>query len=417
MSKKKTAGAGGAMLMVTWMAVVSCADPITMVATGPVPVRAACAPEMRTVHPYFTPDDSLVSTLRQNGYCQLHIPEYHDEQRLRDGDGDLGPIAYAFASPNLIDFTSHDQFDDGWVNVGIVDISAESTEDVPKTYEEMGFAPGTNCVYFHHDHDFVTADDWEAIVAPPQSGRCSGATGKALRAVREEGPEGLANYPPVARFVERSNGNGMVGFRCADGWCIVGTSKKGNVPTSAHHDAAEVTAEMLAASSRWSVKGWFDDQHLGVKTVEGRHGILPYLRASLVPHNALADQELTDFSADWVEVAYVYIPRQALIPEKYSFVVRDDPGDALPPDTLGYGLTYGLNIIEMTGSATEGCSWKARIKNRRFPDGLVRKVCRVDHGDSPFDVPATARWRWLDSDEKIWVRCDRGCCMVEDEST
>ena len=52
--------------------------------------------------------DSAQSALRgdYSRLVMIHamIPEYHDEQRLSDGSGGLGPRAHVYASPNLDDF-------------------------------------------------------------------------------------------------------------------------------------------------------------------------------------------------------------------------------------------------------------------------------------------------------------------------
>ncbi len=413
-TNRTAVAAVGVVVMGAVALITSCIiPPPTTATTGLVPVRPACGADQRTEHPHQMISDSAISVLRGNGYCQLHIPEYHDEQRLHNGAGDYGPIAYAFASPSLRDHLTHEVYDNGWVNVAIVDIKTLDPADIPDSYKEMGFGPGVNCVYLHHDHDWLSADDWEAVVSPPVSGACSGSTGKRLSVHREDGPAGAEHYPPVARFIERPNRNAMLGIRCADGWCVVGARKKSAIPMSAHRGASDIGPGVPVLSNRWTVKGWFDEQYLGVPTVEGAHGILPFLRASLIPDDDLGSRTLDDFRAGWVRTAYVYIPRQALIPSKYSFEVRDRADGGR--DTVGFGLTYGLNTIEMTGSDTEGCTWKARVVNSRFKDGLIRKVCRVDHSGSGFPVPATARFRWLDSDEKIWTACHAGCCMVEDD--
>src|SRR5918999_1545240 len=43
------------------------------------------------------PRQRVTREIRRVGEMQLHIPEYHDEQRLPDGAGGLGPLALIYA--------------------------------------------------------------------------------------------------------------------------------------------------------------------------------------------------------------------------------------------------------------------------------------------------------------------------------
>ncbi len=55
--------------------------------------------------------------------------------------------------------------------------------------------------------------------------------------------------------------------------------------------------------------------------------------------------------------------------------------------------------------------WRARIVNA---DGNQAFKCirRCDMSEEDFEVPGTARWRWLKGDEGAWMRCLQGCCEL-----
>jgi hypothetical protein len=88
------------------------------------------------------------------------------------------------------------------------------------------------------------------------------------------------------------------------------------------------------------------------------------------------------------------------------------------PRYAAWGLVGGKNFlyIQLT-SDEEGV---AQITD---PTGKVlRDNIRVIRDDDVSKiggrlVPAAARWKWSDTDEQIWVRCDVGCCMVDPGDT
>jgi hypothetical protein len=56
--------------------------------------------------------------------------------------------------------------------------------------------------------------------------------------------------------------------------------------------------------------------------------------------------------------------------------------------------------------------WSARITHESGRVSAIHGVHRTDHSKWLTSVPATARWRWLDTDEDVWVGCDIGCCLI-----
>ena len=382
---------------------------------GMVPVSTLQCPNVPSGSQQHVFPDTLVDMLEANGYCHYFIPEYHDEQRLSDGGTDYGHLAYVFAAPRVQTIADHGAFDDAWVNVAIIDVARNRPpfgNTLAATYTALNLTLQQNCLYIRHRHTAGSAQ-WEAVIGPPRTTAsnvrlCNGGVGRRIPVAREEPSPNPAHYIGAARFVEgASQRRPMIGVRCGNGFCVAGARSTNDIPTHAH---ASLT---LPPNPQWHIKPWFDDQVVGV-VGPGGFGIHPGLRASVVPDTALASRTVTQFRSAWIPVATVFIPGNLRLPlpPKYGFHIRPEG------DTTGFGFTAGLNRIEMRAITIGGVEhWKARILNSTFPNGFIRVVKRADHLSwvqaTGIPVPATARFRWLDNDETIWVACDAGCCRVE----
>jgi len=333
--------------------------------------------------------------LLANGYCTFFIPESHDEQRLTDGGSDYGPVAYSFAAPWLRNINDHFAFDTGYVNVAIIDVAGT---DLFPPYHALGLEPGQNCLYLFHDHPGDGQPKWKAIMAKPNLGICNGGKGHPLPADFEQPSITATDYPAVTRWVQTATMIPQIGVRCGNMWCNVGPGAPSNAPFA--------TLPTAGTSARWKVRGWFDDQNVGVPTAPGasRFGILPGERLSIVPDDLLETRDTVAFKAAWVVVARILVPPSTNLPPKYS-------------SSPGFALDTGMNVLSMRAFHSPGTAmfWKAMIVNGKFPMGhmYVRDVMWTDHSPWTNWVPATARFRWRDSDEEIWVRCDLGCCMIQ----
>jgi hypothetical protein len=237
---------------------------------------------------------------------------------------------------------------------------------------------------------------------------------KTVLAVTAEPPysNNYADYPPTTRFIEGTGGRTLIGVRCATSWCVVGPQGFGDIPGAAH---AAVTGIPPKAQS--VVKGWFDDQILGLPDGTGKFGIHRKIRASAIPDPGLGSLKVADFM----------VPLGA---ETYKVVGRTYFPGPLPPDSKYvkvYGFSQGLNVVALRAEFHPVSSanpkpetvWFAQVTDA---NGNVRNdipTRRTDHRKMDAagnlvlaSIPATMRWRWFDSDEDLWIECDIGCCLA-----
>ena len=70
-------------------------------------------------------------------------------------------------------------------------------------------------------------------------------------------------------------------------------------------------------------------------------------------------------------------------------------------------------MISVSGTATGGQRLWGQMVRLEY-----KCAYRTDHAGvkdlngNPVDIPGTARWKWDEDDEKLWVRCPQGCCTV-----
>lgn len=374
-----------------------------------LPPPAACA------DPGFLPssvhdepiDSGRKNFLTRNGFCNYFVPEYHDEQRLTKGlqaNDDYYGIAYSYAYPipTVSPLQTHLGFDTRFVNVASVTVTG-SVGPASSPYRGLNLQSGENCVYLKHIHAGASAR-WEARILPPVSGLCTGGGGAPIQTEEELLGSTPSDYPTVTRWMEGPGRKPLLGVRCGDRWCIIGPGA--NAALSAVH----MGQAGAGSSSRWTVRGWHDEQTLGVLGTPSDHGILQNgPRLSLVPHDLLETRQIKDFLGDdWIPVATVIVPDGVALPAKYG---------ARP----GYGLAPGVNTISIRASGSYPYTWRARLTNSStcpasLPNGgcvYARNVHWEDHSSLTSFVPGTARWRWKDNDEEMWVRCGLGCCMIQ----
>lgn len=377
------------------IALLSATDRARVCATSPHPGREV-------------PDSAFDA---RSGYFDWCIPEYHDEQRLYSGNpgpGDYGPIAYSFAWPELSLLVDHAQFDDHYVNVGVIDL--DTVLDVmPKPYQDLGLKDWHNCLYLQH-HDPLFKKSWfSAVMAslPKTALKCPDAAALTnvtnLDVTIETYSDNYSDYPPVTRFVESGGSNTFIGIQCTNRWCVVGPRRMGAVPAMTHNAVAA-----LKANVRGVVKGWFDDQKLGMPDGTGPYGIHRALYASVVPDPNLGNLHIDDFLRGYQPVAKAYFPVAPPRASKYY---------------VTFGLDAGTNTIELKATTRQKPSaptgvldtlWWARVTTEAGVPKPDIPANRVDHSKWLGKVrpAATARFRWFDTDEDVWVQCDIGCCLI-----
>ena len=360
-------------------------------------------------------DSNAIKFAKANGYDGWCIPEFDDDQRWHDGGSgnEYGPIAHVLAAPRSFALTDPTQFDGAFVQVAIIELETEPTPS-PVPYQRMGLGQ-YNCVYLHRRTSPQVG--FEAAIVPPSMPdlHCPGSVASApggppLDVTVDTPVSDLAtDYPATARFIEGDHGHTLVSVRCANRWCAIGPRGIANIPRSAHD-----TVPALASGPQGRVKGWFDDQVLGVPDGAPRYHIHRKVRASAIPDRNLGNLIVQNFIVPMGQETYqvvgkVYFPEAPDPDSKYVKV---------------FGFSKGTNIVAMraekhpsgTGVDTVWFTQVTNANNRVTQDIKTR---RTDHSKyfhlvygTNVKIPATMRWRWDDKDEDLWAECDMGCCRA-----
>lgn len=335
----------------------------------------------------------------------LGIPEYHDEQRLPDDAGTgFGPLVRAYALPTLDGYTDVVQFENHGTRGALVAVVVMDTigapTTLPKAYLDLGLVRGVTCVYLAYQRTWTSGDTdadgqplpangWRGYTTevtktntdttckPPQTV----AWRRAHRTVTTGGGgtnRPFGDYPPVARFTENTSEQPLIGVKCADGWCDIGPR------------AQTAKAPMAPGNGRErGIKGWHDEQVLTMLDANNKY--VPAVRAMLTPEPNIHLIPMQAFNT-WQRMA--------------TITLQDPP--------LGkyekWGLAVGDNVLRLKHLG--GTNWAAEL----LPAGSTQWVPmtfveRHEHVDAA--VPGTARFRWTEGDDGIWVPCGQGCCKVE----
>jgi hypothetical protein len=364
-------------------------------------------------------DTSIANFAMANGYFNWCVPEYDDDQRFSDGvagSADYGSIAHVLAFPGLGSLSATNQFDGQYVQVALIAVQAPLTGNLVP-YQALGLNT-QNCLYLQHYSTFFGMNEgFTAVIVPPEKGLCPDkplpSASKPLD-VRTENDNRWTNssaYPPTTRFIEGASGETLIGVKCANRWCVVGPQGFAAVPPSAHNNIPT-----MKGTAQQTIKGWFDDQKLGVPDAGGTFGIKRSTRASAIPDPQLGNYKVDDFikpknSESYKVVGMVYFPDPP--PEGSKYVTRFGFGK----DSNFVGLRARVDTVD----GKIDTAWFAQVTPSH---GVVKNdipTRRMDHRKyllplvergllSP--IPATLRWRWFDQDEDLWAECDIGCCLV-----
>jgi hypothetical protein len=374
-------------------------------------------------------DSNAVNFARANGYFTWCIPEYDDDQRLADANNgnndDYGPVAHVLAAPWLDSLT----ITQNYAQVAIVEIDPDTTANPrPSPYKELRLDGQFNCLYLKYAlpagrggggrggvaDPSLTYD--ALIVAPGADLKCPiapAASAGALPLVVYVDHQQVANdsleIPATTRFVEGQGKRTLIGVKCGNHWCMVGPPGSGApIPLSAHANVATMTT-----TAQGRVKGWFDDQVVGLPDNNGKYKIHRHYRASAVPADNLGALKVAQFLVDSGTQSY----------QPVGNVYFETPPDPLSKYATQFGFTQGPNAVGLraeirTVSGVQKLFWYARVTNANGQKNDI-PTHRMDHstyltklyGDHA-GIPATMRWRWFDKDEDLWVECDLGCCLV-----
>ena len=337
------------------------------------------------------------------------IPEYHDEQRLRDGPansvGTFGPVAFLYAMPQLSTYSYLHQIDaqsPRGTLVALVVIEDPTDAALPGSYQRLNLRKGVNCVWLAHQRGAPVKDRWSAYIGRAERDttcdRHAQPNLPELEVHRSVASQSLDDYPPVVRFSEgvyRGELQPLIGVTCLAGWCDIGP-KEYTDPTPL---PAAVLDALPAGARERRTKGWSDEQWLARK--EGDQ-FIPAVHAALVPAADVGGMSGASF-ANWTYVATLWL------------------GGAPPPGSkyARWGLQPGRNDVMLRGTPDQR-DWLAEIRvpapgadPRTGPmrsTGVRWRVARTPHFDEA--VPGTVRFRWTEYDDEIWVPCGQACCQL-----
>jgi hypothetical protein len=342
---------------------------------------------------------SVQGELTRLGLVKWSIPEYHDEQRFPVWTGaaptrstispqgaTFGPVVNIFASAFLDDFSESKPwqfYEHGarGVMVAAVYVDAPPNAPLPIAYAALRLAAGMNCLWLAHP----TAGEWSASISRAQGGQCSRTLPPnryhplSVRRLVTNGANGAA-YASVARFGENNRGQPTMGTKCLDGWCEIG-------PVGTNWGMVPVTAPTSIPVR--GISGWYDEQWIAEPSATGT--LKPFMYASVFPALDIASHSAQDYAT----------------PQAVAVVVL--PVD--PPATSRYyrwGLRAGENVVYLR----ERTPGRFRLRIGSGPNAKWLNAERMTHMDA--GVPGTARWRYVSSDDGIWVPCGQACCRVDD---
>lgn len=335
-------------------------------------------------------------SLVNSGYCLATVAPLRDEQAFRVGKSAYGPEVEAFAAPYIEIPPSSSAFGGDYINIGKIIVHAPAGTQLPAEYTALQLVPGENCVFLKY---FGKANkEWSAFVAPNPLGLDCIEMAKNAPANQADVPafaDGPSmsgkDYAPTIRFIESSSGGTLIGVKCGNRWCMIGANSPSALLPRLHPPA-----NGSKYGTREEIKAWYDEQHLALLTPSGT--IVPGPRASIEPVDRLED--IKDFSQKWIQVATVHLQDSA----SYAGPVRQS-------GSTGYDLHQGANPVWLHD--TGGQHFEAYIGSIDPNVTTPQRKFRVTGGQGHPYVPGTARFKFSATDEKLWVACLMGCCLIE----
>jgi hypothetical protein len=345
----------------------------------------------------------------------IDIPEFHDCQRFitYHGDEPRYDALYAiFASDSLYLPPAG-----LWA---VAEIYAEGQ------YAKLGIKPGYNCLFLGRQ-----PGGYDARMVPVSS---ADVNCRQLVLDRMSGTPLMVNpvdvgpgIPSVARWDwDDRMREQYIGIKCdSTVWCEVARQRRA---PSARPSAPTLGSARLARTRL--IKGWYDEQHLAYR--DANHATVPsFVRGTIYPDSLLDDRNsTTDFDNTWVVAAYVALDtlrgyQQATLDQYKDRLNLDptEPGAALLRTgklnvlSLCHGAlldcvpAVALDVNALQGCDTEG-AWWTRVDPAN--GGASKYLCATRRGHEGMsdlhEIPGTARWRWMASDEGVWDACGQGCC-------
>jgi hypothetical protein len=333
-------------------------------------------------------DSGTVDFCFRQGWDTCPIWIATDDQRFHIGEDSLGPVAFIAPASDLATKQSRSGFQ-VLEAVAMIRVDEHVGTPLPDSYTAFNLAPAFNCVYAK----FVVGTGYQAYVVAPVQGPLpcppSPANPGSPFAVIEENSTSwpkAEDIPNVARFHEGTNRvtrrpRTFFGFKCGAAWCMV-------LPSETQPDALPGEGSLPVIDPADHTKLAYSPGHA----------------ATVGPGEGASLNGLQNFEGRWVHAATVHF--------------RGPPTDKKYSDSWN----FRAGMTEVYLQKERGTDrWAGRVKRQDgkcrylawlFPGTCIEDLvaARVDHNKP--NIAATARFRWDEKDEGIWVRCDDGCCQV-----
>lgn len=344
------------------------------------------------------------------------IHEYHDCQKLIQ-DNRYVTVAGIFSPHDLAFATSRAAFADGRL---VATIANFGTRKGTATYTPLGLTPGTNCLYLRAVPDSA----WEAYVVGQRGfvtsagarryASCASrvnwatvaSTGKRLDVQAYSGVDmkGDPVAPPVARWDwDSTHAYNYIGVMCgAATWCEIGPDGFDPRPPLQHtHRTTRVVRPIL--------KGYYDEQYLANATGTQPTRVFGTITPGM---DTQSHQTMQHGARRWYHVAQLTFRNDTHGKyQEYDRYVREYTG-AAPSHVRRTTTSQTLHPGTSPLGPDKLSVYAGRLNNRNLPHNAVMYRFHAPH---PGVTPTpTARWRWVELDEKTWSYCNPdGCCEVQ----
>ena len=388
-------------------------QPEEQTSKGPVAATNPARPECGDSLAIPLPDRIILKAMPLAGPIS-DVPEYHDCQALLSGaSADYGPLVAIYARYHLDSVYASDRFKHSQEPTPVAEIYSYNGD-----YPQLGIKQGFNCL------DLRRVDGaWNARIramgpTQPDCTTVHATDAATILPVQETAmPHAAdADYPPVARWdwdsgdpASPDSAHQYIGIKCGTSWCDVGTDRPRPTSAAAGRPGFDPMpnrppAPALKRERVSSIKGWYDEQYLADADGSGALHRGAFL-AQVYPHPQNDEVNTTAaFGAVWRPSAYVMLPAG-----RHYDKLHLGPGQNTIYLCQGTGCT-GVTPAVKCAASEDGLVWYARITPSQGPVALT---CVTRRAHANVEMPATARWRWVSKDEKVWIRCASGCCTVE----
>jgi Big-like domain-containing protein len=323
--------------------------------------------------------------------------------------------------------------------VTVKSLSAAAIFSYGPGYTPLAIGPNFNCLYVYFDATgvlrakIVHVDRLDTYPTACLDAVDPNTAPGQILSVTKSPRRPPANLPAVARWDwDPGTRQYFIGIACNDAWCEVGRTN--NSTSRSYVDGfAPVAGDHVVR-----VKGWYDEQVLAWRSSSTGPLEPSGILGTLIPAPNLGTLSGPAAFTSFVTVAYVALDTTAAKPGSVAFFKKKlnlNPAPVAgtaPPQwnparlnklELCFGTQSSCSVVwtsELPGmrcaATTFGMPihrWWQRITAAGETTGQFRCVTRRDHSSYAGGIPATARWRWILSDDTIWTECTQGCCQTE----